>query len=221
MVPARHRRSARVRPTRAPVAARLCDSAGRAPTSINGQLVGDEVLAPSGRISESAAVHYTSEAARCRSKRYQRRSVRQAVPAETSPDPPPQCYGDSIALLAQLRSRSHGTTVTFAPTSGGAGGWRHPMADIYDGCDRDLRRPAGLAGRRVRRFRVGRVDVVPLPAGLAGARPPVRELLTLAPRATLADRTTALDMGQNLTGWLRIGPPAWMGEVRNRPGTRR
>ncbi|MDX3726166.1 family 78 glycoside hydrolase catalytic domain [Streptomyces caniscabiei] len=118
-------------------------------------------------------------------------------------------YGDTTALLAQLEvDLADGTRVTVTTDRHWRGGYGDLLAaDLYDGCERDLRHEPD--GWRLPGF----VDtdwepvaVLPLPKGLAQrAHPPVRVVQVLRPeRQTLPDGAIAVDAGENLTGWLRL-----------------
>ncbi|GAA3829145.1 family 78 glycoside hydrolase catalytic domain [Streptomyces phyllanthi] len=124
-------------------------------------------------------------------------------------------YGDTTALLAQLEvTLTDGTTVTVATDGHWRGGYGDLLAaDLYDGCERDLRHePHGwqLPGFNVRDWE--QAATLPLPAGLTQrAHPPVRVVQVIRPeRRTLPDGTIAVDAGENITGWLRLraGGPA-------------
>lgn len=211
----------------APASARLYVTAqGVHRTSINGQQVGDEVLAPGWTSYPNRLLYATYDVTKLLV------ADRNVISASIGDGwyrgnltwtRRRSVYGDSIALLAQLEvTFRDGTTVTIRTDEQWRGGYGDiRMADIYDGCDRDLREtPPGWQAAGFDDSAWEQVDVVPLPAGLAQrAHPPVRELLTLAPaRRTLADGTTALDAGQNLTGWLRIratGPDGATVRVRH------
>ncbi|WP_045555530.1 alpha-L-rhamnosidase [Streptomyces sp. FxanaA7] len=118
-------------------------------------------------------------------------------------------YGDTTALLAQLEvDLADGTRLTVTTDRHWRGGYGDLLAaDLYDGCQRDLRHEPD--GWRLPGF----VDtdwepvaVLPLPNGLAQrAHPPVRVVQLLRPELrTLPDGTLAVDAGENLTGWLRL-----------------
>ncbi|WP_286259040.1 alpha-L-rhamnosidase [Streptomyces graminofaciens] len=118
-------------------------------------------------------------------------------------------YGDTSALLAQLEvTLADGTTVTVATDDRWRGGYGDLLAaDLYDGCERDLRHvPDGwqLPGFDDRGWE--QAAALHLPTGLAQrAHPPVRVVQTIRPeRRTLPDGTIALDAGENITGWLRF-----------------
>ncbi|MFE7841979.1 family 78 glycoside hydrolase catalytic domain [Streptomyces sp. NPDC057474] len=118
-------------------------------------------------------------------------------------------YGDTTALLAQLEvDLADGTRVTITTDGHWKGGYGDLLAaDLYDGCERDLRHEPN--GWQLPHF-VDRdwepVAVLPLPKGLAQrAHPPVRVVQVVRPeQRTLPDGTIAVDAGENLTGWLRL-----------------
>ncbi|MER5805417.1 family 78 glycoside hydrolase catalytic domain [Streptomyces mirabilis] len=132
-------------------------------------------------------------------------------------------YGDTSALLAQLEATlSDGTTVTVATDERWKGGYGALLAaDLYDGCERDLRHaPPGWQHPGFDDRDWERAAVLPLPTGLAGrAHPPVRVVQVIHPELrTLPDGTIAVDAGENITGWLRIradGPPGSTVTVRH------
>ncbi|KDN73476.1 hydrolase [Streptomyces olindensis] len=118
-------------------------------------------------------------------------------------------YGDTSALLAQLEvTLADGSTVTVATDDQWRGGYGDLFAaDLYDGCERDLRHePHGwrLPGFDDRAWE--RAAASPLPAGLTQrAHPPVRVVQVVRPEVrTLPDGTIAVDAGENITGWLRL-----------------
>ncbi|MGW1030024.1 family 78 glycoside hydrolase catalytic domain [Streptomyces sp. NPDC002577] len=132
-------------------------------------------------------------------------------------------YGDTTALLAQLEvTLADGTTVTVATDDHWRGDYGDLLAaDLYDGCERDLRHePHGwqLPGFDDRGWE--QAAARPLPAGLTQrAHPPVRVVQVIQPeRRTLPDGTIAIDAGENITGWLRLhadGPPGSTVTVRH------
>ncbi|WP_327731869.1 glycoside hydrolase family 78 protein [Streptomyces sp. NBC_00487] len=118
-------------------------------------------------------------------------------------------YGDTTALLAQLEvDLADGTRVTVTTDGHWKGGYGDLLAaDLYDGCERDLRHEP--EGWRLPGF----VDTdwepaatLPLPTGLTQrAHPPVRVVQVIRPeRRTLPDGSIAVDAGENITGWLRL-----------------
>ncbi|MEU0671957.1 family 78 glycoside hydrolase catalytic domain [Streptomyces sp. NPDC006172] len=118
-------------------------------------------------------------------------------------------YGDASALLAQLEvTLADGATVTVTTDENWRGGYGDLLAaDLYDGCERDLRQePHGwqLPGFDDRGWE--RTGTLPLPAGLAQrAHPAVRVVRVVQPeQRMLPDRTIAVDAGENITGWLRL-----------------
>ncbi|TQE39973.1 alpha-L-rhamnosidase [Streptomyces ipomoeae] len=118
-------------------------------------------------------------------------------------------YGDTLALLAQLEvTLAEGTTVTVATDDNWRGGHGALLAaDLYDGCELDLRQePHGwrLPGFDDRDWE--QAAALPLPAGLTQrAHPPVRVVQVIQPgQRTLPDGTIAVDAGENITGWLRL-----------------
>ncbi|MBD9726341.1 family 78 glycoside hydrolase catalytic domain [Streptomyces caniscabiei] len=118
-------------------------------------------------------------------------------------------YGDTSALLAQLEvTLADGTTVTVATDDRWRGGYGDLLAaDLYDGCERDLRlEPQGwrLPGFDDRGWE--RAAVLSLPSGLTQrAHPPVRVVQVIQPKQrVLPDGMIALDAGENVTGWLRV-----------------
>ena len=118
-------------------------------------------------------------------------------------------YGDTSALLAQLEiTLTDGTTVTVATDDRWRGGYGDLLAaDLYDGCERDLRRePHGWRLPGFDDHGWEQAATLPLPAGLTQrAHPPVRVVQVIQPRQrTLPDGTIAVDAGENITGWLRL-----------------
>ncbi|MCT9137586.1 alpha-L-rhamnosidase [Streptomyces violarus] len=118
-------------------------------------------------------------------------------------------YGDTSALLAQLEvALADGTTVTVATDEHWRGGYGDLLAaDLYDGCERDLRRePHGWRTPGFDDHDWEQVGTLPLPAGLSQrAHPPVRVLRVSRPQLrTLPDGTIAVDAQENITGWLRL-----------------
>ncbi|GGL04127.1 alpha-L-rhamnosidase [Streptomyces flaveus] len=118
-------------------------------------------------------------------------------------------YGDTTALLAQLEiGLADGTRVTVTTDGRWKGGYGDLLAaDLYDGCERDLRHePDGwqLPGFVDNDWEP--VATIPLPTGLTQrAHPPVRVVQVIRPgQQTLPDGTIAVDAGENLTGWLRL-----------------
>ncbi|MER6492866.1 family 78 glycoside hydrolase catalytic domain [Streptomyces griseorubiginosus] len=118
-------------------------------------------------------------------------------------------YGDASALLAQLEvTLADGSTVTVGTDDqwrGGYGGLR--AADLYDGCERDLRQePHGWQLPGFDDHSWEQAATLPLPSGLAQrAHPPVRIVQVIQPRQqTLPNGTIAVDAGENITGWLRL-----------------
>lgn len=118
-------------------------------------------------------------------------------------------YGDTCALLAQLEATlADGTTLTLTTDEKWRGGYGDLLAaDLYDGCERDLRRePHGwrLPGFDDRGWE--RAAALPLPTGLIQrAHPPVRVVQVIRPEQhTLPDSTITVDAGENITGWLRL-----------------
>lgn len=132
-------------------------------------------------------------------------------------------YGDTTALLAQLEvTLADGTTVTVATDERWKGGYGDLLAaDLYDGCERDLRHePDGWQLPDFVDHGWEPVTALPLPHGLAQrAHPPVRVVRTIRPEPrTLPDGTIAVDAGENLTGWLRLraaGPAGGTVTVRH------
>ncbi|WP_432194295.1 family 78 glycoside hydrolase catalytic domain [Streptomyces sp. bgisy027] len=132
-------------------------------------------------------------------------------------------YGDTSALLAQLEvTLADGSTVTVGTDDQWRGGYGDLLAaDLYDGCERDLRQePHGwrLAGFDDRGWE--RAATLPLPSGLAlRAHPPVRVVQIIRPEyRTLPNGTIAVDAGENITGWLRLradGPAASTVTIRH------
>ncbi|MFE3036603.1 family 78 glycoside hydrolase catalytic domain [Streptomyces canus] len=118
-------------------------------------------------------------------------------------------YGDTSALLAQLEvTLADGSTVTVVTDDQWRGGYGDlRAADLYDGCERDLRQePHGwrLPGFDDRGWE--QAAALPLPSGLTQrAHPPVRVVQIIRPeQRTLPDGTIAVDAGENITGWLRL-----------------
>ncbi|MBZ3906049.1 alpha-L-rhamnosidase [Streptomyces griseiscabiei] len=132
-------------------------------------------------------------------------------------------YGDTTALLAQLEvDLADGTRLTVTTDRHWKGGYGELLAaDLYDGCERDLRlEPDGWQLPGFADHAWEPVSVLPLPQGLAQrAHPPVRVVQVLRPRrSALPDGTIAVDAGENLTGWLRLrvdGPPGGTVTVRH------
>jgi alpha-L-rhamnosidase len=114
-------------------------------------------------------------------------------------------YGDYVAALAQLEiERASGARRVIAT---GEQGWLASTtpwleADLYDGETFDARRglaPATSVPVVAVDLDVDRVLVAP-------PVPPVRRTAVLAPKAVrrLDDGTVAVDVGQNISGWLRL-----------------
>ncbi|MCD7436654.1 alpha-L-rhamnosidase [Streptomyces lincolnensis] len=132
-------------------------------------------------------------------------------------------YGDTSALLAQLEvTLVDGSTVTIVTDDQWRGGYGDVLAaDLYDGCERDLRREP--LGWRLPGFDDSgweQAAALPLPTGLTQrAHPPVRVVQVIRPeRRTLPDGTIAVDAGENITGWLRLrinGPAGSTVSVRH------
>ncbi|MEU1183173.1 family 78 glycoside hydrolase catalytic domain [Streptomyces sp. NPDC005820] len=132
-------------------------------------------------------------------------------------------YGDTCALLAQLEvALADGTTVTIATDDQWRGGYGDLLAaDLYDGCERDLRQePHGWRSPGFDDSGWEQAATLALPAGLTQrAHPPVRVVQVVRPaRRTLPDGTIAVDAGENVTGWLRLradGPAGGTVTVRH------
>ncbi|MEU9396982.1 family 78 glycoside hydrolase catalytic domain [Streptomyces sp. NPDC048324] len=118
-------------------------------------------------------------------------------------------YGDTCALLAQLEViLADGTTITVATDDQWRGGHGDLLAaDLYDGCERDLRRePHGWQSPGFDDRGWEHAATLPLSAGLTQrAHPPVRVVQVIRPaQRTLPDGTIAVDAGENVTGWVRL-----------------
>ncbi|WP_405529013.1 glycoside hydrolase family 78 protein [Streptomyces canus] len=118
-------------------------------------------------------------------------------------------YGDTSALLAQLEvTLADGSTVTVITDDHWRGGYGDLLAaDLYDGCQRDLRQePHGWQEPGFDDRGWERSASLPLPAGLAQrAHPAVRTVQIIQPeQRTRPDGTIAVDAGENITGWLRL-----------------
>ncbi|MEV4033659.1 family 78 glycoside hydrolase catalytic domain [Streptomyces umbrinus] len=118
-------------------------------------------------------------------------------------------YGDTTALLAQLEvSLADGTTITVTTDKEWRGGYGDLLAaDLYDGCERDLRQePHGWRSPGFDDRDWEQTATLPLPAGLTQrAHPPVRVVQVIQPELrTLPNGTVAVDAGENITGWLRL-----------------
>ncbi|NEA98759.1 alpha-L-rhamnosidase [Streptomyces sp. SID13726] len=118
-------------------------------------------------------------------------------------------YGDTSALLAQLEvTLADGSTVTVATDDSWRGGHGALLtADLYDGCELDLRQePGGWQEPGFDDRGWERAVPLGLPTGLVQrAHPPVRVVQVLRPEPrTLPDGTITVDAGENLTGWLRL-----------------
>jgi alpha-L-rhamnosidase len=210
-----------------PVSARLyVTSLGVHRTAVNGRPVGDELLEPGWTSYPDRLLYATYDVTGLLVPG--RNAVSAAVGdgwyrGHLTWHKNRNVYGDTSALLAQLEvTLADGTTVTVVTDDrwrGGHGDLR--AADLYDGCERDLRQePHGwqLPGFDDRDWE--RAAPLPLPAGLAQrAHPPVRVVRVLRPeQRTLSDGTIAVDAGENLTGWLRLratGPSGGTVTVRH------
>jgi alpha-L-rhamnosidase len=118
-------------------------------------------------------------------------------------------YGDASALLAQLEvTLADGSAVTVATDGQWRGGYGDLLAaDLYDGCERDLRlEPHGWQTPGFDDRGWEPVAALPQPTGLVQrAHPPVRVVRVIKPQQrTLSATTTALDARENITGWLRL-----------------
>ncbi|MFT3727905.1 MAG: family 78 glycoside hydrolase catalytic domain [Terricaulis sp.] len=118
-------------------------------------------------------------------------------------------YGDTTALLAQLEIRHAGgdTMVVATDQSWKGGEGEIVAADLYDGCQIDLRR-AQRGWRDCGFDDAAWEDVValPLPDGLElRSAPPVRVVQRIPlSAARLSPTRLALDTGQNFSGYLHI-----------------
>ncbi|MFH8662352.1 family 78 glycoside hydrolase catalytic domain [Streptomyces afghaniensis] len=132
-------------------------------------------------------------------------------------------YGDTSALLAQLEvTLADGSTVTVVTDDQWRGGYGDlRAADLYDGCERDLRQePHGWRLPGFDDHGWEQAATLPLPAGLTQrSHPPVRVVQVIRPEQhTLPGGTIAVDAGENITGWLRLragGPPGSTVTVRH------
>ncbi|UUU19419.1 alpha-L-rhamnosidase [Streptomyces sp. DSM 40750] len=132
-------------------------------------------------------------------------------------------YGDTTAVLAQLEvTLADGSSVMVATDDHWRGGYGDLLAaDLYDGCERDLRHePDGWQLPGFVDHDWEPVTPLPLPQGLTQrAHPPVRVVQVIRPeQQTLPDGTIAVDAGENITGWLRLrvdGPPGSTVTVRH------
>ncbi|MDX3457906.1 family 78 glycoside hydrolase catalytic domain [Streptomyces sp. ME02-8801-2C] len=132
-------------------------------------------------------------------------------------------YGDTTALLAQLEvTLADGSVVTVATDDHWRGGYGGLLAaDLYDGCEHDLRHePDGWQLRDFVDDDWEQVAALPLPRGLTQrAHPAVRVVQVIRPELrTLSDGTIAVDAGENITGWLRLrvdGPAGGTVTVRH------
>ncbi|WP_425247544.1 family 78 glycoside hydrolase catalytic domain [Streptomyces sp. NEAU-NA10] len=196
-----------------PVSARLYVTAlGVHRTTVNGRPVGDELLEPGWTSYPNRLLYATYDVTSLLA------AGRNALSAAVGDGwyrghltwhKNRDVYGDTSALLAQLEvTLADGTTVTIVTDDRWRGGYGDLLAaDLYDGCERDLRRePHGwrLPGFDDRGWE--RAAPLPLPAGLTQrAHPPVRVVQVIQPeQRILPDGTIAVDAGENVTGWLRL-----------------
>jgi alpha-L-rhamnosidase len=197
----------------APVSARLYVTAlGVHRTSLNGRPVSDELLEPGWTSYRDRLLYATHDVTDL--LRAGRNVLSGAVGdgwyrGNLGWDRVRDFYGDASALLAQLEvTCADGSTVTVGTDEQWRGGYGAVRAaDLYDGCDVDLRKePAGWAEAGFDDGGWEPVGTLPLPVGLAQrALPPVRVLQEIEPQVSmLDDGTLAVDAGQNLTGWLRL-----------------
>ena len=216
-----------------PVSARLYVTAlGVHRTSVNGRPVGDELLEPGWTSYRDRLLYATHDVTALL------RAGRNVLAGSVGDgwfrgnlgwDRLRDFYGDASALLAQLEvTCADGSTVTVGTDEQWRGGYGAVRAaDLYDGCDVDLREePAGWAEPGFDDAGWEPVGTLPLPAGLGQrALPPVRVLQEIEPQVgELPDGTLAVDAGQNLTGWLRLrvtGPSRRPGDGAARRGARR
>ena len=110
-------------------------------------------------------------------------------------------YGDRVALFAQLEiDAANGRTVIATDETWSASHGPVVAADLYDGEDYDAR----LVDRRD----AAAVEVVPLDRStlVPMLAPPVTRRITLTPTSVTrtGDRSWAIDVGQNVVGWLRL-----------------
>ncbi|QYX82512.1 alpha-L-rhamnosidase [Streptomyces akebiae] len=196
-----------------PVSARLyVTSLGAHRTAVNGRTVSDDLLEPGWTSYPNRLLYATYDVtgllrpgANALSAAIGDGWVRGHLTWHKNRD----VYGDTTALLAQLEvDLADGTRVTITTDRHWKGGYGDLLAaDLYDGCERDLRHEPG--GWRLPGFVDAGwepVAVLPLPKGLAQrAHPPVRVVQVVRPeQRTLPDGTIAVDAGENLTGWLRL-----------------
>ncbi|CCH88402.1 Alpha-L-rhamnosidase [Modestobacter italicus] len=196
-----------------PVSARLYLTAlGVHRTTLNGRPVGDELLEPGWTSYRDRLLYATHDVTALL------RAGRNVLAGSVGDgwfrgnlgwDRLRDFYGDASALLAQLEVRcADGSTVTVSTDEHWRGGYGAVRAaDLYDGCDIDLREePVGWAEAGFDDAGWEPVGTLPLPAGLSQrALPPVRVLQEIEPQVSeLSDGTLAVDAGQNVTGWLRL-----------------
>ncbi|MFD0673525.1 family 78 glycoside hydrolase catalytic domain [Cohnella sp. GCM10027633] len=125
----------------------------------------------------------------------------------------PYHYGSSVAFKAQLHIEyADGRTETIATNAD----WRASdssvlSSDIYMGETVDARiKPSEAAWRRAQAH-----EAAPGGRMVAQLGPPIKPMLELEPKEIrrIDDDTQLIDMGQNMTGWIRLG-------VRAEAGTR-
>ena len=119
-------------------------------------------------------------------------------------------YGPEVGLVAQLELIRAGGSVERIVTDGGwrAGTGEVRQADLYDGCTLDLRlRDPAIHTPAFDDSGWMHAAIVPLDRAVLEPRvaPPVRRVEVLQVRAEGgADRTVALDGGQNIAGFVRL-----------------
>ncbi|MGI5423502.1 family 78 glycoside hydrolase catalytic domain [Streptomyces sp. CA-179760] len=196
-----------------PVSARLyVTSLGVHRTAVNGRPVSDELLEPGWTSYSNRLLYATYDVTGLLSPG--RNALSAAVGdgwyrGHLTWHKHRDVYGDTCALLAQLEvTLVGGRTVTVGTDDQWRSGYGDlRAADLYDGCERDLRHePHGwqLPGFDDRAWE--RAAALPLPSGLTQrAHPPVRVVRVIQPEPrTLPDGTLAVDAGENITGWLRL-----------------
>lgn len=118
-------------------------------------------------------------------------------------------YGDTTALLAQLEiTYADGSVQVVGTDESWQGGYGALLsADLYNGCDVDLRRePFGWKLKDFDAKGWEKVESLDLPRGLTlRCMPPIRQIETRNPTLSAsAWGTVMVDAGQNLAGYLRI-----------------
>jgi len=125
-------------------------------------------------------------------------------------------YGDQLGALAQLEATTadgHAVVTTSSEWTGGFGDIL--AAGIYDGTDLDLRLPGVREASVIGFVDATSVPVQVLPVDLARFTPrvaaPVRTIAELDAAVDRRANATVLDLGQNVSGWMRL-------TVRGEPG---